>query len=910
MARVLVVVVAVAILALAVASVKIVGKQSIAVAGSGAEARLVQPGVHLVLPFTPFRRYALNARYTFEGRGALAVPLAAARRANLDCVAAGRLDASKILALDRQMNGAIAEKLLRPLLVREVARALAERPGGGDLDSLGSDIRDVLNRATEPLGLHLAEVSLRNLNFTSLLPKDLSRSEGFKVVIVGLDGYDWKVADLVSRNRPLPAIARMRRDGCWGDLRSIEPLVSPLLWTTIATGVTPDVHGVTDFLVKDEATGQEIPVTSTMRKVPALWNMASLVGATPGFIGWLATYPAEQVTGFMVSDRLAYHMFDPAWFKSQTGAPVEGLTYPAELLGRIKPLLVEPDRVRDELFAYVRGPVGPLSNTFNPDDPISDLRLIISGYRTYENVFDNLYPTYRPDLAGVYFEFTDSACHLFMRYMEPAMPGVTAEEERKYGGGVAAAYAEADRILGEVLAAVDDSTIVMVVSDHGFKSGDMRPTSESRIGHGQAIDWHRLDGAIAMLGPRVKAGRRIQGAGVLDVAPTVLYLLGLPVDKSMPGRVLLDALDEEWTSAHPVRYTAAYDSLMPAAAAGVAASPADQALKEKLVSLGYVAGGSTSLVNMANFYQKNGRFAEAIEVWKKLLEADPQDLGARIGISNAYFEVGEVDSAVAGLKNVLRVDPRNKEALGSLATIYVKKGMGADALRAAEEALAIDPADGTSHLNRGLALDLLGRTQEAASEYRLAVKYAPDLAEAHVNLAQIYLATGFSRDALAEAEKAVDLASGKPEMHYMLGRALEANGRPDEALSQFRESIGLNRGFAAAYIGAANVFLTQGKPDSAISVCAEGIANAAEYGQYLHNIEGLAYLGLRDMNAAEREFRLALEADGTFLPARTNLARVYAQTGRTADARKEASAVLARDPANAEAKSILQQIGR
>jgi len=909
--RIIVVAAAIAVLALAVASVKIVTKDAVAVAGEGDQLRLLTPGVHLIKPFGALRRYPLNPRYAFEGRRSLAVPLAGGRRAGVDAVLSGRLDASKVLDLDRRMGGAVAEKLLRPLLVRELSRALAEGPaGGGDLDSLGLAMTDAVNRATAPLGLNLEAIELLNLSFASALPKDLARAEGSKVLIVGLDGYDWKVAQLVSRSRPLPAIERMRREGASGDLRSIEPLVSPLEWTTIATGVTPDVHGVTDFLVKDEATGEEIPATSTMRRVPAIWNMASLVGEGTGLVGWLATYPAEHVNGFIVSDRLAYHMFDPAWFKSPAGTPTEGLTYPPGLLDEIKGLLVEPKDVGSEMAAYVRGPIGPLSDSFNPDDPISDLRLIISGYRTYENVFDELYPAYRPDLGGVYFEFTDSACHLFMRYMAPPMAGVSADEERRFGGGVAATYAEADRILGEILGAVDDSTIVVVVSDHGFKSGDTRPASDSRIGHGQAIPWHRLDGVIAMRGPHVKTGHEIVGAGVLDVAPTVLYLLGLPVDKSMPGRVLLDALDEGWTAAHPVRFTAAYDSLLPAATARAAASPADQALKEKLASLGYVAGGSTSLVNMANFYQKNGRFAEAIDVWKKLLEENPGDLGARIGISNAYFEVGEADSAIAGLSSVLKSDPRNAEALRSLASIYVRRGMGQDALRVADNALAIDPADGGSHFNRGLALELLGRTEEAASEYRLAVKYAPDLAEAHVNLAQIYLGTGFKRDALAEAEKAVDLASDKPEMHFMLGRALEENGRPDEALAQFDESIRLDRGFTVAYIGAANVLLAGGKPDSAIAVCAEALGTATQYKQYLHNIEGLAYLNLRDMGRAEREFRSAVEADQAFAPARIGLARVYVQTGRVPNARKELAAVLAADPANAEARSLLAEIGR
>jgi tetratricopeptide (TPR) repeat protein len=897
---------------IAFASVRFAGKSAVSLVGEGSQVRQLRPGFNLVRPFAAVRRHYLAPTYNMEGDGRLVVPLARGMRATLDCTVSGRLDPTMVVALDRQYGEEVADKLLRPLLVREISRALSLRsdPGESDADAIGVEIRPSLRAATAPLGLEIDEIKLVNLDIGSAVPKDLTRSEGFKVFIVGLDGYDWKVADLVSQTARLDNIQRLKSEGAWGNLQSIEPLVSPLIWTTIATGVTPDIHGIMDFLVKDEKTGEEIPATSAMRRVPALWNMASLCGLRSGFVGWLATYPAEAVDGFIVTDRLAYHMFDPAWFKTASGPPAEGLTYPPDLLPEAEALLVEPRDVATELGAFVRGPVGELKDQFDPNDVVSNLRLIISGYRTYENAITRLYPEWRPDLSALYLEFTDSASHLFMRYMAPAMRGVTPEDAARYGSGVSATYQEADRILGEVLAMIDERTLVIVVSDHGFKSGDMRPASDSRIGHGQAISWHRMDGVIAMYGPVVKRGFRIPDAGVLDIAPTVLYLLGLPVDKKMSGRVLIDALDPAWTGDHPVRYTAAYDSLLPASAAEAGTSAADQALKDKLVSLGYVAGGNASLVNMANFYQKNGKFAEAIEVWKQLLEADPRDVGARIGISNAYFEIGRADSAIAGLSYVLKVDPRNLEALKSLATIHVKRGDGREALRVAEDALRVDPDDGGSHFNRGLALELLKRTNEAAAEYRTAVELAPDLAEAYASLAQIYLATGFKADALKMARRAVDLASDKPETRYMLSRALEINGNPGEAEEHFRASIRLNPRFVGGYIGAMNVLMAQGKADSAVALGTAALEMTSEYRQYLHNLIGSAHLGRGDTRSAESHFKLALEADRTFLPARLGLARAYLNEGKQGDARRELQAVLAADPSNQEALSLLQRMGQ
>jgi tetratricopeptide (TPR) repeat protein/predicted AlkP superfamily phosphohydrolase/phosphomutase len=902
----------VAAAALAITSIKHVGEDEVWLVGRDSESRELGSGFKILRPFASVRKYHLESTYRLAGPDRLEVPLPKGRRAGLDCAIEVRLDRGAVKSLDRQYGGEMLEKLVRPLAVREVSRELSQFADIDRvvLDSVSSGLEVGLNRALKPAGVTVTSVTLSNLIIQSSLPAGLTRVDGLKVFILGLDAFDWKIVDLVSRTRKLDNIDRVRREGTWGDLRSMEPLVSPLIWTTMATGFTPDVHGITDFLVTDPKTGDEIPVTSTMRRVPALWNIATLYGLRSGVVGWLATYPAEEIDGFVVSDRAAYHMFDPSWLEGDTAGPREGLTYPPGLLAEIQPLLVEPAQVTGDIAAYVHGPIGKVKESFDPDDPVSNLRLMIAGFRTYENIVNRLYPQLRPDLMAVYFEFTDSACHLFMPYMPPAMPGLSAADQKRYGDGVAVAYAEADRLLGEVLGMIDDETILLIISDHGFKSGDIRPMTDSRIGHGQAVAWHRINGAVALYGPHVKPGHRIVDASVIDVAPTALYMLGLPVDEDTNGKVLLDAFDDDWVASHPVRRTETYRSLFPERDIAVGASSADQALRDKLVSLGYVAGGNASLVNMANFYQRNGRYAEAIEIWKQLIQADPGDLGARIGMSNAYLEMGRPDSAVAGLADVLRIDPRNAGALSSRATIYVRRGMGQEALRAAEDALKVDPNNADFHLDRALSLDLLGRTQDAIAEYKQAVRLAPDMAEAYANLAQAYLVTGQTADALVEANKALDLGANKPEVHYTLGQALDANGRREEALSHFMTSLKLDTSFVGAYIGAANVLLAQGKRDSAIAVCDRGLATASQYKQYLHSTKGMALLALGDSKAATSEFQQALEADSKFLPARLNLARVYLDQGNTGQARKELERVLAVDPSNGEALAMLQRIGR
>src|SRR5215475_11872176 len=92
-----------------------------------------------------------------------------------------------------------------------------------------------------------------------------SRDDRGRVIVLGLDGME-------------PSVRRLRDGGASGLLRSQKPLLSPIIWTTIATGKPPDAHGIGHFVATNPQTGKQLPVTSRMRKVKALWNVLSDAG--------------------------------------------------------------------------------------------------------------------------------------------------------------------------------------------------------------------------------------------------------------------------------------------------------------------------------------------------------------------------------------------------------------------------------------------------------------------------------------------------------------------------------------------------------------------------------------------------------------------------------------------------------
>src|SRR6202022_2018180 len=95
-----------------------------------------------------------------------------------------------------------------------------------------------------------------------------------------------------------------------------------------------------------------------------------------------------------------------------------------------------------------------------------------------------------------------------------------------------------DRILGQWMRrAQEDGATLLVHSDHGFKWGEDRPCQFASGNFATAAFWRRMDGVVAVWGARVKPAERAR-ASLFDVAPTVLALLDLPTDKSMPGHLI------------------------------------------------------------------------------------------------------------------------------------------------------------------------------------------------------------------------------------------------------------------------------------------------------------------------------------------------------------------------------------
>ena len=532
-------------------------------------------------------------------------------------------------------------------------------------------------------------------------------AESHRVLVLGLDGMDPQTLDLLMSEGKMPNFAKLRQEGAYGRLRSQKPLLSPIIWTTIATGKGPSEHGIGHFVAVSES-GEELPATSSMRKVKALWNIVSAADKKVATVGWWATWPPETVNGQVVSDHAGYHFLFAEGFGAGAGgdhpADVGGdKTYPPELMQRIEPLMRRPqDLTYEELEPYVNVPREELDRDFDFADDFSHFRWALATAQSYRDIGLELWRSERPDLAMLYIEGTDSTSHLFGHlFRTEGLGGELAQQQERFGGTVEAIYEFADRLLGEVLAELDDETTLVVLSDHGFQLGELHDDpSQTRDLRRVSEKFHRLDGILYLYGRGIQPRARFDQASILDITPTVLALLGLPPAEDMPGRVLDEALSDVPQLEPVATYEGGGGSRGDDSGPAAAISEAQLA---HLRSLGYLGGeegdashGSTSSPqgdrNLAAIQFEAGNYREAAKHYQEMVAANPDDAALRASFAGALGALEKYDLALAELDRAIELEPLNVEAYHNRAVIRERNGDPQNAIADYTTALRYNPS--------------------------------------------------------------------------------------------------------------------------------------------------------------------------------------------------------------------------
>ena len=430
-----------------------------------------------------------------------------------------------------------------------------------------------------------------------------------KVCVIGVDGAEWSIIDMLVAQGKMPVMKGLMERGARLNFSSLETLKSPLIWTSMATGKTPEKHGIEDFgsfqfplmkesfikypdgigfyrLVDTFFKSADMPVNSTIRKVEAVWNLLSSAGKTVGVVGWWGTWPAETVNGIMVSDRFTYTLFNPL---ATANTLREGQVYPPEMFDELVKFVRTPDDMtNDELSIFIKGDV---SGGIDPEwessgreewNPLYQLKLGYTSGETFFDVSNYIIKKEQPDFFTVYLEANDMVSHYFWQYFDPSVypEKISQSEFDHFDEVMTRYYCHWDSLVGKTIAELDSTTNVIIVSDHGF-GNDPAPKTPFRGGE------HRKNGIFVASGPLFKAGYTGETASDIDLTPTILYLFGMPSGDDMDGKVITGVIRDEVLREYPVETITSYETGR-RKRTGNTSSSIDEAIKDQIRSLGYV----------------------------------------------------------------------------------------------------------------------------------------------------------------------------------------------------------------------------------------------------------------------------------------------------------------------------------
>jgi hypothetical protein len=384
------------------------------------------------------------------------------------------------------------------------------------------------------------------------------------LMVVGIDGATLDAVLPLAEQGQLPFFARLLELGAHARLESFSPYAPAAQWTTLATGKLPFKHGVSGNRVFPSAVlpgggllrlrpahigfegwGHLLhgsrPVDAELRRSLALWEILARIGVPTGILGWPASAP--------VPDRLDF-AFSDLYF---AGTGRSDVAAPAELAERGLLFGVAPEEIDPDLAATLGDQV---------------------PYELLEAVAEDLW---RQSLSGFLWDQRASTRARFIR-----LPGL-GDVSRSYFGGysysrfegsqrrthlraaesLVAYYRHLDSFLASNWEHLGERRLLAVVSAHGYAppSGLLRlwRTVTGRGVEGTARG--APDGLLLLAGEGIKAGEQLDRASLVDVMPTLLYAMGLPLARDLDGEVLTGAFESSFLARRPLTFVPSYDTL-------------------------------------------------------------------------------------------------------------------------------------------------------------------------------------------------------------------------------------------------------------------------------------------------------------------------------------------------------------
>lgn len=641
-----------------------------------------------------------------------------------------------------------------------------------------------------------------------------------RLLLVGWDAADWKFINPLLDSGRMPNLSHLVDHGVIGNLASLKPCLSPILWTSIATGKTADQHGILGF-VEPLPGGMGVKLySSDSRRTKAIWNILDQVGLPSIVVNWYASHPAESIKGCVVSNRF----FDAPPEDAVHGwKVVPGSVSDGSLAMDLASWRFHPRELTASDVARFIPDIGKvdIGQDNRPNTLVRELAKTISVHAVSTHLMQSMEWSF----TAILYEGIDTLGHHFMPFHPPKLPLVSDSDHELYRDVMTQVYLFHDEMLGRLMELAGDETTIMLVSDHGFHCDHQRPVHLSSEAPEDVVAaaWHRHFGVIAMKGPGIRRDERVYGATLLDVTPTALQVMDLPIGKDMNGKPLLQVFER-------VPETV----------------PAIDSWEDPAKS----------------------RSSHNLETVDDLSRDAVQQL-----IDLGYLPSSAMDEAHAAQ---IAAD----EAQFNLAIVYASIGKHADARRE----LSSLCGRVTDHPRYLLALAKTLANLKAHDDCLNLVLKLESMGQTSLDLSLLAVAELFNAGRIEEATKRLQEAHQRfpphPTLHFLTGNIMLQRSQWGEALQEFEKAIALNDEDAQAHFHASLAANRLAKHEPAAEFALRAISLMFYFPQ-AHFQLGLAFQGLGDVARAQRSFELAVTQAPRFLEAHQKLADLYKEQNNT-----------------------------
>jgi tetratricopeptide (TPR) repeat protein/predicted AlkP superfamily phosphohydrolase/phosphomutase len=607
--------------------------------------------------------------------------------------------------------------------------------------------------------------------------KEQSSRRWPRLLVMGLRSVDWQSLHPHLDAGRMPRLSALIERGAIATLSSGRPLVREALWTSIATGLLADRHGVLSrHEIRPDFGGLQ-PMGRRSWLAPAFWELLEAEGIATATVNWPATAAADRWPGIHVDETFAVP--SGAGF-ADWPLPTHGLS-PSSLRDELAELRVHPADALEPEVAALAPRIGQAAAA--KDKRLLELVTIVAVNATVHAAATHIAAKPEWDVLSVCYDLPHMVKLAFGK-PDPLFDGV-----------IERAHVLLDMMIGRLIDLAGPDAAVMVVSPNGV----LRLMTGAVSGHPRGI--------LIATGPDFAPDSIMSGADAVDIAPTILARYGLasptdgrplqrpvptvrparpwqrheaPADAKDPTEALVaegyvDSLPKE--QAEAVRQATAVRNLHLGITL-ISRGRYDQAARALELALNLKPDWPEALRRLAQCRALLGDYAGCRAPAEALLAADPEQPWGHLIMATSLTLGGDSEAAKPYVENARRLGAEVPGVLIRLGGLALNRGATKEALELFRETLRLEPDRPDGLYGLGAALADQGDLAAAEHALRKAVQTQHRMPFAHQRLGMALAAQGRWREAMAALETAQAQKPDLPEITAQIEQARKALAYP------------------------------------------------------------------------------------------------------------------------------------